>query len=296
MTTVEITDVCLRDGLQDEPVIVTTEDKLRILDALVDAGVRRLEIGSFVNPKKVPQMADSAELFAGVRRRPDVVLTALALNTRGVERAMAAGADEVSIVLSASEAHSSANAGQSIDQALERYRDAVAAHPQVRFIGGISTAFRCPFEGEIDPQRLIRLVEGFRDMGITTVGLADTLGTTPPDELMRSLAHVRTAVPDVEYSLHLHNAHGQALETVTRAVDAGITTFDAAVAGYGGCPFAPGAHGNIATEELISHLHRAGITTGIDLDALTDVAALVRGIVASARPLDTVHTGGRSDA
>lgn len=296
MTTVEITDVCLRDGLQDEPVIVTTEDKLRILDALVDAGVRRLEIGSFVNPRKVPQMADSAELFAGVRRRPDVMLTALALNTRGVERAVAAGADEVSIVLSASEAHSSANAGQSVDQALERYRDAVAAHPQVRFIGGISTAFRCPFEGEIDPQRLIRLVEGFRDMGITTVGLADTLGTTPPDELMRSLENVRTAVPDVEYSLHLHNAHGQALETVTRAVDAGIMTFDAAVAGYGGCPFAPGAHGNIATEELVSHLHRGGITTGIDLDALTDVAALVRGIVASARPLDTVHTGGRNEA
>ncbi|MFD1213053.1 hydroxymethylglutaryl-CoA lyase [Arthrobacter sp. GCM10027362] len=277
---VQITDVFLRDGLQDEDVIVATADKLAVAEALVAAGVDRIEAGSFVNPKKVPQMADAEAVFAALPAKDLVTYTALALNARGIQRAIAAGASRVAVVTSASQAHSSANAGQGIEAALENLAREVAQHPQTSFLAGISTAFTCPFEGDIDARYLLRVVRAFKNMGITAIGLADTLGTTPTGRLMASLAHVRDAEPDLAYSLHLHNAHGQALGTVSAAVDAGITRFDAALAGYGGCPFAPGAHGNIATEEIVRHLHAAGHDTGIDEDRLAEAVRLARDVVA----------------
>lgn len=277
---VRITDVFLRDGLQDEDVIVSTADKLAVAEALVAAGVDRIEAGSFVNPKKVPQMADTADVFAALPAKEAATYTALALNGRGIARAVAAGATEIQVVTSASQAHSSANAGQGIEEALEGLGREVARFPQINFFAGISTAFTCPFEGDIDPAYLLRVVCAFKDMGITSIGLADTLGTTPTDRLMASLAHLRDAEPDLTYSLHLHNARGQALDTVAAAVEAGIARFDAALAGYGGCPFAPGAHGNIATEEIIRHLHAAGHDTGIDEDRLAEAVRLARQVIA----------------
>ncbi|MEV7136275.1 hydroxymethylglutaryl-CoA lyase [Arthrobacter sp. NPDC093128] len=276
---VEITDVFLRDGLQDEPVIVSTAHKLEIAEALIGAGVKRIEAASFVNPRRVPQMGDAAEVIGSLRAVPDVTYTCLALNGKGVERAVAAGATDISVVTSASQAHSNANAGQAIDDALASLAVAVSGYPEIRFFAGISTAFTCPFEGNIDPDYLLRVVRAFKDMGISDIGFADTVGTTPTDQVLASMQHVREAEPDLTYYLHLHNAHGQALATASAAVETGVVRFDSALGGFGGCPFAPGAHGNIATEELVRHLHEAGHQTGIDEDRLAEAVRLARDVV-----------------
>lgn len=277
---VDITDVFLRDGLQDEPVIVSTAHKLEIAQALIAAGIKRIEAASFVNPKRVPQMADAAEVISSLPVVDGVTYTSLALNGKGIERAVAAGATDIQVVTSASQAHSNANAGQAIEDALAGIGAAVARYPDTRFFAGISTAFTCPFEGSIDPEYLLRVVRAFSDMGIKDVGLADTLGTTPTEKVLASLNHVRDAEPNLTYYLHLHNAHHQALATAGAAVSSGVVRFDAALGGYGGCPFAPGAHGNIATEELIRYLHDAGHETGIDENRLADAVRLARDVVA----------------
>ncbi|MEW1947880.1 hydroxymethylglutaryl-CoA lyase [Pseudarthrobacter sp902506025] len=277
---VQITDVFLRDGLQDEAVIVSTAHKLEIAEALIAAGVKRIEAASFVNPNRVPQMADAAEVIPALPAVQGVTYTSLALNGKGIERAVEAGATDIQVVTSASQEHSNANAGQAIEDALASIGDTVARFPEVRFFAGISTAFTCPFAGSIDPAHLLRVVRAFKDMGIRDVGLADTLGTTPTQQILASLAHMRDAEPDLAYSLHLHNAHGQALATAGAAVNAGVVHFDAALGGFGGCPFAPGAHGNIATEELVRFLHDAGHETGIDEDRLAEAVRSARDIVA----------------
>ncbi|MGW6173794.1 hydroxymethylglutaryl-CoA lyase [Arthrobacter sp. NPDC055138] len=285
MTAIRITDVYLRDGLQDEDGVVPTEEKLRIADLLVNAGVPAIEVASFVNPRKVPQMADAEAVLAGLVATgltERVTVSALTLNDRGIERAVAAGTAVVEIVTSASEAHSRANAGQTIDDALDGLEAAVRRHPGVHFLAGVSTAFTCPFEGEIPAARLAHVVDRFASMGVTEIGLADTLGTTPTDRVIESLGIVRTAHPDAELSLHLHDAHRQALATALAAVELGVTRFDAALAGFGGCPFAPGAHGNLATEALVRTMHEAGHQTGIDEDALAEAAAAARDAVARA--------------
>lgn len=291
---VQITDVFLRDGLQDEDVVVATGDKLAVAEALVSAGLTRLEVASFVSPQKVPQMADAAEVLAGLPRSEQVTYTALALNGRGIARAVAAGATDVQVVASASQAHSSANAGRRTEDALGSLAAEVARYPQVHFSAGISTAFTCPFEGEIDPAHLLRVVRAFQAMGITDIGLADTLGTSPTDQVVAVVRHVQDAEPDLTYSLHLHNAHGQALDTVTAAMEhLGITRFDSALGGYGGCPFAPGAHGNIATEQLVAHLHGAGHDTGVDEDRLAEAVRLARETVAHSPAVGSLDPAGR---
>ncbi|MGM0929978.1 MAG: hydroxymethylglutaryl-CoA lyase [Actinomycetota bacterium] len=283
MTAIRITDVFLRDGLQDEDGVVPTEEKLRIAGLLVKAGVPAIEVASFVNPKKVPQMADAEAVLAGIAATglgERVTVSALTLNDRGIDRAVAAGTAVVEIVTSASEAHSRANAGQTIDDALDGLEAAVRRHPGVQFLAGVSTAFTCPFEGEIPAARLAHVVDRFAAMGVREIGLADTLGTTPTDRVIESLGIVLEAHPEAQLSLHLHDAHRQALATALAAVELGVTRFDAALAGFGGCPFAPGAHGNLATEALVRTMHEAGHQTGIDEDALAAAAAAARDAVA----------------
>lgn len=282
---VTITDVVLRDGLQDEPAIVSVADRIAIADALVAAGLRHLEVGSFVNPERVPQMSGAAEVLANLAHPEQIDHTVLALNARGVRRAADAGADEVLLVASASSGHSRANAGRDADAALDDLAAAVAAHPGVGFRAGISTAFVCPFDGAVEPAALLRIARRFADMGIRRIGLADTIGTATTGQVMRSLGVVRDALPETEFGLHLHNANGQALSTVDAAIDAGVAHYDTASGGYGGCPFAPGAHGNIATEDLVAHLHSRGIPTGIDEEALQSAITLLGESLARAIPL-----------
>ena len=283
---VVITDVVLRDGLQDEKVVVSTADKLAIVDALISAAIIQIEAASFVSPTRVPQMADAPQLVAQLPHPPGVRFSALTLNANGVHRAAESGIDEIEIVASASTAHSRANAGRSPQQALCELADAVAQHPESAFIAGISTAFVCPFDGPVPPAQVVAVASAMADMGVARIGLADTLGTASTNQVLQSVDAVRRALPDAELSLHLHNADGQALETVVAAAkQLGITHFDSAAGGYGGCPFAPGAHGNIATEELVAYLHAAGIDTGIDTDALADAVALIKAALARGTPV-----------
>lgn len=291
MTAVRITDVVLRDGLQDEPVITSVADRIAIARALLDAGIRDLEAASFVDPRRVPQMGGAEEVAAGVHALPapadsdadapapaaadGIVWRALALNRRGVERAAAAGFRHVSLVVSASVEHSRANAGRTPREAIEDLGTVVEAFPGVSFTGGVATAFVCPFEGDIPAARTAEIALAYREIGIRRIGFADTIGTASPGLVEATLGAVLEAVGGTEISLHLHNAQGQALATVDRALGLGVTNFDAATGGYGGCPFAPGAHGNIATEELVAHLASRGIETGIDLDALSRARALI---------------------
>ncbi|GAA3681596.1 hydroxymethylglutaryl-CoA lyase [Arthrobacter ginkgonis] len=277
---IQVTDVFLRDGLQDEDAIVSVEDRIAIGEAIAAAGIGRLEVASFVNPARVPQMAGAEHVLAGMKARTTAELTVLTLNGKGVARAVESGARNIQIVTSASQAHSTANAGRGIDEAMASLAAEVVKYPDANFFAGISTAFTCPFEGRIDRDRLLKIVRAFKDMGVRDIGLADTLGTTGPEEAMASVHHVLDAEPGLTYYLHLHNAHGRALETVDAAIAAGITRFDAALGGYGGCPFAPGAHGNIATEELVRHLHAAGHETGIDEDRLAEAVELGRATLA----------------
>jgi hydroxymethylglutaryl-CoA lyase len=284
---VTITDVVLRDGLQDENVLVSTPDKLTIADALVAANIRQIEAVSFVSPTRVPQMADADTLIARLQPyRATTQVSALALNATGVHRAVAAGVDVVHIAASASSAHSRANAGKSAAQALEDLSQAVAGYPEQRFLGGISTAFVCPFEGIIPPARLVDVAEQFAAMGIRALGLADTLGTATTEHVLAAVGAVREALPDITIGLHLHNADGQALTTALQAARRlGIEHFDSAVGGYGGCPFAPGAHGNLATEELVAYFHSHDVDTGIDLPQLATAASTIKRILADSPQL-----------
>ncbi|WP_331271487.1 hydroxymethylglutaryl-CoA lyase [Zhihengliuella flava] len=279
-----MTDVFLRDGLQDEDVIVSVADRVHTGELLAAAGVGRFEVGSLVNPQRVPQMRGTEEVLARLQQTTASELTVLALNARGVRRAAEAGATDVQIVASASQAHSAANAGRSTEVAMEELAAEVARHPELRFHAGISTAFTCPIEGPIEPERVIGLVRGFLTMGVHSIGLADTVGTTNPAQIGASLEAVQAAEPDVTYSLHLHNAHGQALRSVDVAIAAGVTRFDAALAGFGGCPFAPGAAGNLATEALVRHLHASGHQTGINEELLAEAADQARAIVRMSPP------------
>ncbi len=282
---ITIRDVVLRDGLQDEPVLVPVSDRLAIANALVAAGLRHIEVASFVNPGRVPQMAGAAELVARLPRDVSVHYHVLALHGRGIRQAISAGARQITVVASASPEHSRANAGRDVDAALADLAAAVTAHPEVQFTAGISTAFVCPFNGEIAPSELLAVARRFTDMGIGRIVLADTLGTASAAQVLRSLDTVRSTLPGVLFGLHLHNAHGQALSTVDAAIAAGINDFDSAAGGYGGCPFAPGAGPNVATEDLVAHLHARGIATGIDESALADAVVVIKRSLGRATPL-----------
>ncbi len=282
---ITINDVLLRDGLQDEPVFVELADRIRIAEALLGSGLRHLEVASFVNPVRVPQMAGAEELVVALPDHPGARYSAIALNARGADRAIAAGVRDIVLVVSASTGHSKANAGRDTEAALAEMAAVGARFTDVRFAAAVSTAFVCPFDGEIPADRLVRVASAFDAIGLTHLTLADTLGIAEPDHVTRSLVAVREALPDTELALHLHDAHGRALATVDAALDLGVTRFDSATGGYGGCPFAPGAHGNLATETLVAHLENRGVATGINLDRVHRAAELIRNILAAAAPL-----------
>lgn len=274
-----ITDVVLRDGLQDEPVIVSTVDKVRIFDALVAAGVREIEAVSFVS-RRVPQMADAEAVLVALGSRPGVRVSGIALNLRGALRARECSLDELRLVVSASQGHSSANAGRTTEKALDEIDEAVSLLPDVDLVGAVATAFVCPYDGELPVSRLVRVVGRLFSAGLRRIGLADTLGTATPDQVRRSVDAVRSAYPDALLSLHLHNTAGQALATVDAVTDLGIVAFDSSLAGLGGCPFAPGAAGNVNTADLVAHLHSRDIPTGITLSALHDAESLLHSVLA----------------
>ena len=274
---VTIVEVGPRDGLQNERAPIGTSDKVAFVNELSEAGHQVIEVTAFVSPKWVPQMADAADVLAGIARRPGTRYTALVPNRQGLERAIASGVSEVAIFAAASETFSRRNINQSIDESLRSYAtvcsDARAAGLRVR--GYLSTCFVCPFEGPIDPTRVADLAVRLLDIGVYEVAISDTIGAATPGDVVRVLETVSVSLPLHQIALHFHDTRGTALANVLAGLDAGITIFDSAAGGLGGCPFAPGAAGNLATEDLLFMLNGLGIETGVSLDA---VAAASRAI------------------
>jgi hydroxymethylglutaryl-CoA lyase len=274
---VTIVEVGPRDGLQNERALVTTADKIALVDRLSDAGHQVIEVSSFVSPKRVPQMADAAEVFAGITRRAGVRYTALVPNQQGLARALAAGASEVAIFAAASETFSRRNINQSIDESLATYAavctDAAAAGLRVR--GYLSTCFSCPYEGPVDPRRVAEVSARLLELGVYEVAISDTIGAATPGDVLRVLETSSVRIPLPQIALHFHDTRGTALANVLAGLDYGITTFDSSAGGLGGCPFAPGASGNLATEDLLFMLNGLGIDTGVSLDGVAAASRFI---------------------
>ena len=286
--TVTITDVALRDGLQIQQRVVPTKTKLQVLQGLLDAGVRSIEFASFVHPRLVPQMADAEQIAVALPDAEGAQFPGLVANVRGAERALSAGVTYLRVVLSVSEGHSRSNTNRSVDQGIEETAaiiERAAQAPGVRVAAGLATAFDCPFDGQVPLAQLARVVDRLAGLGIDEISLADTLGIADPMHVRRAVALVQAEHPEIEFGLHLHNTYGTASANLLAGLELGVRQFDAALGGIGGCPFAPGAAGNIATEDVVFMLERMGIATGIDLDALAKVAVTLRDAIGA--PLDS---------
>jgi hydroxymethylglutaryl-CoA lyase len=268
MSEIEIVEVGPRDGLQNESVLFSTEQKLDMIARAIDAGVRRIEVASFVNPKLVPQMADAEAVVAGLKPRDDVTYIGLVLNKRGALRAIAAGMRELGAVCAASDGFATRNQGQTSDESLAMCTEVVRLAKQEgrRAQITISTAFGCPFDGEVDPQRVVEMAKIAAAAGPVEVAIADTIGVAGPRDVADLVARVRAAIAPLPLRVHFHNTRNTGLANVWAAVTAGAKTVDASLGGLGGCPFAPRATGNVPTEDVVYMLERSGFNTGLDLD------------------------------
>lgn len=283
---VELVEVGPRDGLQNESAIISTADKLELIRRAIDYGVRRIEVTSFVNPKKVPQLADAEELVAMLPERDDLTYIGLVLNRRGAERALATGRiDELGAVCVTSDSFGIRNQGQSSDESLAAAMEIVALARDAGRSGQITiaTAFGCPFEGRVAIDRVVAMAKRAADARPREIALADTIGVGVPTEVSEMVGRVREAVGDLPVRVHFHNTRGTGIANVWAAVEEGAATVDASLGGLGGCPFAPGAAGNVATEDVIYMLERSGVATGVDLSKLVEAADWLTGVMG--RPL-----------
>ena len=274
---VSVVEVGPRDGLQNEKVPIATADKIAFIDRLSATGHSVIEVSAFVSPKWVPQMADAQQVFAGITRQPGVRYTALVPNRAGLERAMVAGVTEVAIFAAASETFSRRNINQSIDESLATYKlvcdDARAAGVRVR--GYLSTCFVCPFEGPIAPSQVAAVAAKLFELGVYEVVVSDTIGAATPGDVLRVLGATSERLPLQQTALHFHDTRGTALANVLAGLDYGVTTFDSSAGGLGGCPYAPGASGNLATEDLLYMLNGLGVDTGVSIDAVAAASRFI---------------------
>ncbi len=280
---VTLIDVGPRDGLQNEKQPVATADKIELVHRLQLAGLREIEVTSYVSPKWVPQMADNADVMRGIKRQAGVRYSVLVPNVQGLQAALAADAlpDEVVVFAAASEAFSRKNINCSIDESIERFAPVVAqaraAGLKVR--GAVSTVVGCPYEGDVSPDRVEHVVRRMKDIGVQHVGIADTIGVGTPKRVQAAMERALKHYPIHEVTGHFHDTYGQALANILACLEMGIDHFDTSVSGLGGCPYAKGATGNVATEDVVFMLHGMGIETGIDLDALVDAGAFISGVL-----------------
>jgi len=293
-TRIEIVEVGPRDGLQSESQVLPTATKLEFIGRLVDSGLRRIEVASFVNPKRVPQMADAEAVLAALApRASQAQFIGLVLNRKGYERAQAAQCPEVGMAIAASESFSQRNQGSSIDEAVDAWREiAETAHSAgIRAQITISTAFGCPFEGEVPIERVVRLAERVAAGRPDEIAVADTIGVAVPTQVRALVAALRLALPGVKLRAHFHNTRNTGLANAYAAVESGVAVLDASCGGIGGCPFAPAATGNIPTEDLIYMLHRMGVETGVHLPALLDTSRWLQQALDHAVPGMLVKAG-----
>jgi isopropylmalate/homocitrate/citramalate synthase len=299
---VRIVEVGPRDGLQNEAAPIPAGAKIAFVDALTDAGFSDIEVTSFVRADRVPQLADGAEVFAGIRRKPGVKYWALVPNAKGLEAARAAGAAHVAVFTAASDGFNRANIGAGVDEALARLAPVIAAAKDAKLgvRGYVSTVFGCPYDGDVDPARAARVTRALLDAGCDEVSLGDTIGVAVPSDVPRVLAaHDAAGIPRAKLALHLHDTRGTALANVVEGLREGITTYDSSAGGIGGCPFAPGATGNVATEDILYLLDEMGIATGISFEKVAQAsgpiaAALGKGLPSRARAAWAATRAARS--
>lgn len=290
-----ICEVGPRDGFQSEKKFIPTSRKIEIVNAMFSAGIKHIQATSFVSPRAVPQMADAEQVIAGINRPNGSTVTALVANQRGAERAKAAGVDAIHSVISSSETHNRKNVNRSIDKSLDEF-EAIASlmnREGIEVEGGIATAFGCPFEGIVPPTQVARIARHYFDLGVRRVNLGDTTGMATPTSVRAALRAIRAEVPEVDICLHFHNTRGVGLACVMTGLSEGIVRFDAAIGGSGGCPFAPGATGNICTEDLIYLLEESGYQTGVELEAITEVARLTERTLGRELPGQILKSGPR---
>ena len=290
---VTICEVGTRDGFQIEPDFIPTEHKVEVVNLLSEAGVPRIEVTSFVHPKAVPQLRDAEAVMAAIRRRPGTRYAALVPNDKGAARAVDAGVDAIHTVVSASESHNLANVNMTIAESIDKLRAVaqIASRAGVPVQCGISTSFGCPFEGDVPLDRLEDIVARLVDLGARGIGLADTTGMANPRQVAAVLERLQPRFPGVEWTLHTHDTRAMAIANILAALEHGVTNLDASIGGLGGCPFAPGASGNVCTEDLVHCLHAMGVATGIDLERLVAVSRRVEQIVGRALPGQIIKAG-----
>ena len=277
---VRLVEVGPRDGLQNEKAFVATADKIALIDRLSECGLRTVEATSFVSPKWVPQLADAADVFTGITKKPGVAYPVLVPNEQGYERARAVGVTEIAVFSAASEAFNRKNINASIDESLERFAPVLAraAADGVRVRGYVSTVLGCPYQGEVPVADVVRVAQRMHAAGCYEISLGDTIGVGTPAKARAMLRAVAAEVPMAALAVHFHDTYGQALANILACVEAGVRVADAAVSGTGGCPYAKGASGNVATEDVVYLLGREGVETGVDLDALIAIASWLEGI------------------
>lgn len=288
-----ICEVGTRDGFQIEPAFIPTDLKIEAVNRLGAVGIPRIEVTSFVHPKAIPQLRDAEEVMARIERRPDVIYAALVPNDKGARRAIEAGVDKIHTVLSASESHNLANVNMTVAESLGKLEAVaqVAHEAGIPLQGGISCTFGCPFEVDVPVANLEAIVARLVAMGFQGIGLADTTGMANPTHVRRVLEHLMPKFSGVEWTLHTHNTRAMAIPNILVAIEHGVQHFDASIGGLGGCPYAPGATGNVCTEDLVHCLHAMGYETGIDLDALIAVSHRVQEIIGRELPGQIMKAG-----
>ena len=293
MTTLQINEVAPRDGFQSEERFIPTEQKIALIDALTTTGIARIEATSFVSPKAIPNLRDAADVVSTIQRREGVGVTVLVPNLKGAERALACGVNEINLVMSASNAHGRANLRMTPEESLTQFAAIIQA---VRGSGvfinaSLSTAFGCPFEGQVPQARVFTLIEQQLALGIEGITLCDTTGVANPAQVAALCRQVLERFPGVPFTLHFHNTRGMGLANALAAWQAGITRFDASLGGLGGCPFAPGATGNVCTEDLVHMFEQMDVATGVNLPALLDISATLPDLIGHETPGQVVKAG-----
>lgn len=293
---ISVYEVGPRDGLQNEKTTVPLQDKLRLIEGLVSAGLKRIEATSFVSPKWIPQLADADDVAARVVQTPGVIYSALCPNAKGLERAAAANLKEVAVFLSASETHNKKNVNKSIAETLEAFKETVgpALARGMRVRGYVSTVWGCPYEGTVDPKASLAIARKLLDMGCYQISLGDTIGAGTPKQTETIMKMMLAEFPLEALAMHMHDTRGTALANIVVGLELGIRHFDAAIGGMGGCPYAPGAAGNVATEDLVYMLDGMGLSSGVDLGRLLEVGHVAESIVGRPLPSKVLKAGVRS--
>ena len=290
---VKVKEVGPRDGLQAESAILSTEDKLRLIDCLADAGLREIEASSFVHPEAIPPLADAEDVFAGLARRPGVVYSAIVPNEKGAERAVEAGADEVQVFLAATESYNQNNVQMSVEESLQQATRIaeIVRGADTPFVAVLSVAFGCPYEGPVAQERVLELSGRLIELGAEEITYGDTTGMAYPTQVRELSEAYRERYPEVPLRMHFHNTRGMGLANVLATLEVGVDRIDASVGGLGGSPFAAGATGNISTEDLVHMLHEMGIETGVNLEALIGCAQLLEELLERELPGQVMKAG-----